>query len=585
MAESKIGLPIVWMIALSLFTFVAYLPAMQGPFVFDDRGNIVDNAGIAAFPPKLDWFNPASRWVVSLTFSINYWMGGWETWSFHVTNVLLHVGCGWLIAILASYILAASSQIGDFSDHLAINGAFWVASIWMLHPINSSAVAYIVQRSEILAACATVGFLIAIIFDSQTKDRRWQWVAAALFVTGICSKTNAISALPVAILMDRLLLSNSWITLLKRRGLLYLLPMALGGVSLWILFPGLRRGDAGVGFSPEIPSLPIYLATQSQVFWHYLALCVWPSELSIDYRWPPVESVAAALPWIAASVAVLGLGVWRFRRQKLDGWLILSLFLLLAPTSTLIPITDIAVDHRMYLGSSCVIGYCLYVVRQLLLIRPNWAFDFRHARLPLLFALLVCLFFRTYTRAQDWSSGFDLWLSAAKVTPSNARALQNLTSSAIDEGRERELISVMEELKRRTLVTGTVAPAVASRLGEEYLKIGDVARAEPLLRNAIDGLAPARSVDERKEYAAARVNLALVCLQEADFDEAESHLRVAVHSDPQLAYGYAMLGDILMRKSAFEEAAKHFRSALAIQPEWEQVKDDLAKAIMAGRLP
>jgi hypothetical protein len=36
MAASKIGLPLVWMIALSLFTFVAYLPAMQGPFVFDD---------------------------------------------------------------------------------------------------------------------------------------------------------------------------------------------------------------------------------------------------------------------------------------------------------------------------------------------------------------------------------------------------------------------------------------------------------------------------------------------------------------------------------------------------------------------
>jgi len=567
---------------ISLLVSVAYLPAINGPFVFDDAKNVLDNPAITVFPPDVNWQNPASRWLSTSTFAVNYQISGWETWTYHATNIALHIACGWLLALLVWELLSRRKPVESCGSFPARNAAFLVAAIWMLHPLASSAVAYIVQRSEILAACSIVGFLIAVMRDSSTESRSrpWQWIAAVIIVAGICSKTNAVSALPIAILLDKLLLSRSWRTLIKRRGLLYLLPVVMGTLSIWFLLPGLRRGDAGVGFSDEVPAIPIYLATQSQVFWHYIWLCVWPSELSIDYRWPPVTSIATALPWIVPTLMLLGFGLWRYRIGKLDGWLILSLFLLLAPTSTLIPITDIAVDHRMYLGLAPVIGLCLILVRHFVSLRPNWIPQSSAARFGIFCAILTCLFLRTYTRAQDWSSGFDLWLSAAKVTPSNPRALQNLTSAAKDEGRENELIPVLSELQHQARAAGQFSsPAVASRLGEEYLKVGNLRQAEPLLREAIAGLDPAGTIDERQEHAAARINLALLHLQRAEPEAAEVHLRAGLRSDPKLAHGHAILGDLLMQKAAYAEAATQFRLALAIQPEWEQVKDDLAKAI------
>jgi predicted negative regulator of RcsB-dependent stress response len=327
----------------------------------------------------------------------------------------------------------------------------------------------------------------------------------------------------------------------------------------------------------------MYLAAQSQVFWHYLWLCVWPIALSIDYRWQPFESVLSATPWILATSTVLGFGVLRYRKREIDGWLILALFLLLAPTSTLIPITDLAVDHRMYLGLAPVIGLGLIMVKKIesLVLKsftpsPGW-------RVAILCAVLSALFLRTYTRAHDWSSGFNLWLATAKLTPSNPRAFQNLTGAAREEGREGELIAVLGELQFQAKARGEASPAVASRLGEEYLKVGSAQQAEPLLREAVAGLDPDGTIDERQEHAAARINLALVHLQRRELNEAEGHLRAAVSADPKAAYGHAMLGDLMMQRSNYSQASEHFQRALAIVPDWAQVESDLAQAKAAGK--
>lgn len=572
--------PTHWLMLVSLATAIAYGPAVSGSFVFDDLDNIRGNTALTDFPPDLAWHNPASRWLTTLTFAMNYQISGWDTWSYRVTNIAFHIGCGWLVFLLSKLVLVAYRD-NEAEALLPTSHVAWlVAAFWLVHPLPSAAVAYIVQRSEILAACSILGFLVAIIRDSQsdTPGRPWQWIAAAIFAAGICCKTNVVSALPIAMLMDRLLLSDSWIAVLRKRGFLYLLPVTMGTLSLWILLPGLQRGDAGVGFSDEIPTVPIYLATQSQVFWHYIYLCLWPSELSIDYRWPPVESVSAAIPWIVPTLTLLAFGIWRYRKRKLDGWLVLCLFLLLAPTSTLIPITDMAVEHRMYLGSATVIALCVVLANYLISLSPAGIKISPIFGLCLLCILLGCFLLRTFTRAQDWSSAFNLWLSAAKVTPSNPRALQNLTSAAIEEGREPELTAALIQLRLQAVAAGDFAPAVASRLGEEYLKAGNPAKAEPLLLEAVEGLDPSGTTDERQEHAAARINLALVLLERSEFEEAEKHLRAGVRSDPLAAYGFAILGDLLMRKANFAEAAKQFRAALAIQPDWKQVENDLAKA-------
>lgn len=569
------------LLVVSLITVVGYIPALPGPFVFDDVNIIVNNSATTKFPPDLNWLNPSSRPLVGLTFAINHLIGGFSTWGFHLTNVLMHVSCGWLIAALTKLIITTGVLNGHLHrDMNASRVALMISAFWLLHPMSSSAAAYIVQRSEILAACAIVGFQIAVVCDAVSQHRRWQWFAATIFVAGMYCKVNTLSALPITLLLDRLVLSSSWRDVLRQRGWLYLVPVLLGIASFVVMLPSLRRGDAGVGFAEEIPTIPAYLATQTRVLWHYLALCVWPSDLCVDYRWPPVASVAESIPWIALTLGLMATGVWLYWRGMLLGWLILAVFLLLAPTSTFIPVTDIALDHRMYLATAAVIP-CLMIIVQKLISRWRWASD-AWVIWAIAGSILVAMFIRTSKRANDWNSGFDLWRSAAMVVPHNPRALQNLTNAADQEGRRGELLVVLETLRTQCLTHGQRAPAVASRLAEELMKSGQPIDVEPLLAEAIAGLSPTGPIDERQEHAAARVNLGLLLLQRGDLTHAEEQLKRGLVSDPKQAFAHAILGDLAFQRQEFGIAIDHFQKAVAISPDWDQAKSDLAKAKLAA---
>ena len=92
-----------------------------------------------------------------------------------------------------------------------------------------------------------------------------------------------------------------------------------------------------------------YLRSQPGVVLHYLRLAVWPDALCLDYGWP-VATSAGAIAWpLLALAALAGLTLWSIRRCPPVGLLAGWFFLCLAPTSSLVPIVDLAFEHRMYL--------------------------------------------------------------------------------------------------------------------------------------------------------------------------------------------------------------------------------------------
>jgi len=153
-----------------------------------------------------------------------------------------------------------------------------------------------------------------------------------------------------------------------------------------------------------------------------------------------------------------------------------------------------------------------------------------------------------------------------------------LTNAADQEGRRHELLTVLESLRASNLASGYDAPAVASRLAEELMKSGRQVDVEPLLAEAIEGLSPTGPIDERQEHAAARVNLGLLLLQRGQLELAQEQFSRGLESDPKQAFAHAILGDLAYQRSDYDDAVNHFREAVAINPEWEQAKQDLAKA-------
>ena len=575
-----------WYIGLfgaSLLTILLYIPSYRGPFVFDDVNNIVTNADVASFPPRLNWRHPESRPLVTLSFAINWVVFGNEPMSFRIVNVLLHVACGLLLAWLTRRLVIhwrgqQKLPTLDHSFYSEYGLAFLVSIIWLLHPLSSAAVAYIVQRSEIMASLSMLGFLCFIVKHYETGGKIWQVLAVAIFVAGVFCKTNTIAIIPVALLMDSLILVGSMRLALRQRTAVYLLPLATGITAALILLPDLLRGGAGVGLAAENATPLQYFATQCRVFWSYLGRCVWPAELSIDHRWIPYQKLTPALPWMVVTILTLALSIYLVWRERIVGWLILSVFLLLAPTSSFIPVTDVFVEYRMYLASAFVIALITIATTKLLMGLPYKIRPSRPFLAMVIFLLFIALSARTMLRAADWRTGFELWASAARSAPHSPRALQNLTQAADQEGRRVELLKILRELFIKQNRCHENSAAIASRLGEELIKSGDSVTALPLLHHAIADLDPSGPVDERREHAAALVNLATLYLKAGQLRDAEAQLVRAVQVDSQLPFAFAMLGQIAMQNNQPKCAVGRFLQAIALQPDWPEVERDLAQA-------
>jgi hypothetical protein len=301
------------LLLLGAFATAAYLPIFGVPFLFDDLPNIVHNpavhaTGLADLGRVFDSPVSASRPTALLTFALNHLAGGLDPTGYHAVNLTLHVANGALL-----YALLLLAPAGSDARRLAFLGAL----LWLLHPVQTQVVTYVVQR---MTALATLFYLLGmIVFVLQRRGRLGTlsavlaWIVA--FVLGMASK-EIVATLPFACL----LLEASFFarrdhgrTLVRLAALSALLALLLGLLYL----PGLPEWQARYpnrAFSPGER-----LLTEPRVLWHYLSLFAWPhpSRLHLDYEvalsrdwWNP----ATTLP---ALVGLLLLGVlgWRLRHR------------------------------------------------------------------------------------------------------------------------------------------------------------------------------------------------------------------------------------------------------------------------------
>ncbi len=177
-----------------------------------------------------------------------------------------------------------------------------------------------------------------------------------------------VSALAVALLMDRTFLYESWADVLRSRRWVYLPPIVLGCFAAALLLPGLMRGESNVGFGGYAPPVPLHLAAQAEMVWRYLSLSVWPSSLSIDYGLHAPESVISQAVWICMTLALIVIAIGMFHIQyRVAGFCILAPLLVLSVTSSFIPTADLLVEHRMYVPLAAVASGIVLLFEQALL--------------------------------------------------------------------------------------------------------------------------------------------------------------------------------------------------------------------------
>ena len=395
---------------------IAFGGCLWGSFHFDDY---------SLFSGDL-WRPLDIRPLTYLSFWMNNWLGGQNPVGYHAVNLLLH-----LLAIVLLW-----TALGPLLPAPALPAARWIATaIFALHPFQADPVNYVFARSTLLA---TVLCLLSLV--SWTRGRRW-W-AVACFAAALLAKEECV-AFPAFLLLLHLATSREP----KDRwpiAAMFALALAAG---LRVMLVAQHTAGSGAGAQAAV-SWQSYLVTEGVVILRYLRMLVLPWGFTVDPDIPISPAWLGTLAWLAV-LAMAGAASLHFKRARAGFWFIAGLILLL-PSSSIFPATDLAADRRMYLP---MIGFA--ACAGLLLQRTRPVF------LAAAFLLLASL---SFIRTSVWRTEESLWTDAVEKAPGKVRPKIQL-ARAVEPARA---LAILEDAKR----LAPDDPRVVSEQGRVYMSMG-----------------------------------------------------------------------------------------------------------------
>ncbi|MBT5805280.1 MAG: tetratricopeptide repeat protein, partial [Gemmatimonadetes bacterium] len=507
-------------LALVLIGIGVYANALSAPFIFDDHPAIVENEDIREVLPL--WRAPEtsarssinSRPLVRLSLALNYTYGALRVEGYHAVNLATHIACA-----LALYGLMLRALGGRARERAP---AFCAALLWLVHPLNSQIVNYVTQRSESLMALCYLGVLYCVHRRADGGSAGWSLAATVCCLLGVASKEVMVTAPVVAVLYDRAFICGSIADALRSRKGLY-----TGLAASWLLLAGLMasapHGDS-VGFSQSVGAYQ-YLLNQCVVITGYLGKFIWPAPLLIDYGAPRNLTLGNVLAPALLLLVLLAAALYLAWRRPQAGFCALFFFVVLAPTSSIVPlINEVGADRRMYLPLCALCA---------LLLGGAWRLSPRLAGGGCLVAA-VMLSALTIERNTTYQVPLALWQAEVAAADDNYRTQNNLGLALIDVG---EFQTAIFHFRRAMELEPVFAVEANNHIAMAFNGLGAYPEAIAYYR---------RSLAERPGYAPAHNNLGTTLLAIGDSTAARRSFRKALALDPQFALADNNLGALLV---------------------------------------
>ncbi|MBI5444185.1 MAG: tetratricopeptide repeat protein [Deltaproteobacteria bacterium] len=547
---------------LVLVGITVYANSFGVPFVLDDKTTIIQNPIVKSlanfYANRSGYEYLPNRWVAVLSFALNYRLGGLAVIGYHAVNLAIHLASGLLVYALLR--LTFRTPYFRSSRPASVSPSFiplFAALLFLVHPIQTQAVTYVVQR---MTSLATLFYLLSMAlyvrarlqmeerppFPGASFQRAPFFFPLALLAGSTLSavlamKTKEISfTLPLAaVLYEVSFFSGPW----KKR-LLCLLPLlaTLPVIPATMLGTGESAGTllSDVSEAAKVQTaMPryAYLFTQFRVIVTYLRLLVLPVNQNLDYDYPVhltffTPPVFLSFLLLAGLLALAVYLFWRSRPQpppappalpaqpalpalpappalscfRLISFGIVWFFLTLSVESSVIPIVDVIFEHRAYLpsvGAMTAFAAVLFWASQ--------RFAGVHAgRLAVFVAgcVTLALAVATVQRNHVWRNDIRLWEDVVAKSPNKGRANNNLGVALEDAGRRAEAIRAFS-----------------------------------------------RAIAEDPGYSRSYYNLADLYLVSGDPDAALPLLETAIRLSPNLTEAYIDMGAALVRGKRFEQAA------------------------------
>ncbi len=549
-------LPALFVLTLAAATIMAYRPAWNGGFLWDDDAYITNNELLTA--PNglrriwLSFDSPSQYFPLTYTsFRIERALWGLNPSGYHWTNIFLHVAN----ALLVWRLLA----------RLKLPGAWLAAAIFALHPVQVESVAWITERKNVLMGFFFLLTLFAwIAFTDESTRRPWRFyvLAMILYALALSAKTTACT-LPAALLLILWLQKKP----IGKRRLIQILPFLILGFSMGLVAVWWERYHQGThGPLFALSSLERTLVA-SHAVWFYLGKLLCPSNLIFIYpKWTIAATRALDYTWLLAGVA-LCFAIYLARRYLGRGVEVAAVFFVatLSPVLGFIMLytfryTFVA-DHYQYLA--CIAPIALFSAGT-----ANLAGVFTRAR-PFILSAAACaaavLWALTWRQSAMYGDIEALWRTTLAKNPNCWMAHNNLGIVLFQKGEIDEAVSHY----RTTLNLQPDFWDADYNLGTALLKKGEVDEAIAYCTRAVT-IAP--------NDPDAQVALGNSLAQKERVDDAIAHYKKALAIRPDYFIAHYALGHIFLEKGEIDAAVFHSRAAVSIQPQNTDAHTNLAVA-------
>ncbi len=423
--------------AVFLLVLAVYWQGLNGPFVLDDRQNVViaktESNDFSAIVYRITHNDSGQlgRGVSVLSFIVTEIVHGPESWGFKFDNLLLHLMNGLLMMRLLFVTLPLLER--SLAPRKALLVAGLVGSVWLLHPLWVSTVLYVVQRMTELATFFMLLTLLSYVGarNCATPGKRFlilAWGAVPLcFLLALLSKETAV-LLPVYLLaFEVLVFRTTWRSLKQQQhvalflGVFVAVPLLAGSSYL------LTHFGSFTNYEFRNFTLPERLLTQVHAIFAYVKMILLPrvGDMGLFHDdFPVTRSLdLVTLALLAVLLFLVGTIWWcRTRAPVLAfglAWFVISHLL----ESTFIPL-ELVFEHRNYMAAIGLLLPVIYYACTIPVLKPaQYVLGFC---LPLLFAT------QTWIRVQEWSSEDMLYTTALVDHPESTRVRINLANYLVE---------------------------------------------------------------------------------------------------------------------------------------------------------
>ena len=540
----------MWILCPGIALVVAvavFAPALKGTFVFDDFNLPFANPQAGQMPARF-WIGGV-RPVLMATYWMNFLMSGTSPFGYHLFNVLIHVATSAIMFFIYDRLFAIAKPAVPLAAERKWF-AFAGAAVFLLHPLQTEAIDYIAGRSELVSGFFFFAAWLVFLRNFE-KDATFVLTLKIAVLSGLAvlGKESAISLPGLLLLTDFYFSKQPIVKQLRSRIKLYSVFL-LGGLGAAILILRSLTGATAAGFQSGASPFE-YALTQCRVILTYIRLFILPFGQNGDWQLPFYHSFTdgGAAVYAIALLLALAATVWLYQRDRVISFGLAAFFLMLAPTSSFVPVADALAERRMYLPLAGLIFAVLgAVARMRLTPAARWAGAI---------AALLILSALSYNRSVAWASDLTLWSDSVQRNPDGFRAHYGLGSAMLARGdcadavgqlsKARSMPGPTQGVSRNQLVWNLAEAYQCSKQPTEalaayqsyaavqptsaaYHQIGFVEASLGHSDAAMAAFAQALALDPNDATAYTYRGLARIALN--DLDGAESDLHRAIELDP-----------------------------------------------------